>query len=306
MASQKSAWELREAVGRPPAVVCVKNLQTTVQGPDDAWGRRDRPQPMLVSARAVLRRGFGATSARDALDADTVHYGQLSKAILASLEALPAARNTGSGSARGDEPLDLFRVLSHIWLRLTGCDPLSGYRLAAGTGAGKPLVNAAAVRSLEITAKLPKASLVGQGACLTLSGVLDGDSDCPVNMCARTLRLHGLRVPTVVGINDNERKAKQAVVVNVEVDNFRAPCDTFQALEARIVECIEASSFGTLEALSARLAEVITCYTREEGHEPNNGSGCHLTVAVEKPIAVPFADAPSVELRVNTKDALGR
>lgn len=68
---------------------------------------------------------------------------------------------------------------------------------------------------------------------------------------------------------------------------------------------LEASSFGTLEALAAHLAETVSRYLRAEQQEALDGSGSHLTITVEKPIAVPFADAPSVELRTNTNDVLG-
>ena len=65
---------------------------------------------------------------------------------------------------------------------------------------------------------------------------------------------------------------------------------------------MESSSFGTLEALVADLAETVTLHLREEEQEPADGSGSRLRIVVDKPVAVPFADAPSVELRINTRD----
>jgi len=65
---------------------------------------------------------------------------------------------------------------------------------------------------------------------------------------------------------------------------------------------MENSSFGTLEALASDIAETVTLYLRLERAEPVDGSGSQLKIIVDKPIAVPFADAPSVELRVNTRD----
>ncbi|KAM4059042.1 dihydroneopterin aldolase domain-containing protein [Hirsutella rhossiliensis] len=292
------------AVGRAPAVVRVTRLQTTIRGPDDAWGRGARPQPMLVSADVSLRAGGAgsASAASDALAGDTVHYGRLGKALLAGLGRL-------AEGGEQQQPLPLFTVLLHMWLHLTGRDPLSSGQDAA---VPEPLIKASAVRCLELTAHLPKASLLGDGVSLTLTGVFPGAKghgepvdDGRLSMYGRTLRLHKLRVPTLVGINDNEREAKQAIIVSVEVDNFVALVDTYHALEACVVEKIEASSFGTLEALAAHLADTVSRYLRAEQQEPLDGSGSHLTITVEKPIAVPFADAPSVELRTNTNDVLG-
>lgn len=235
--SAQSAWQIHVAVGRAPAVVRLTRLQTTIRGPDDAWGRAARPQPMLVSAHLSLRAGgFGsASAASDALVGDTVHYGRLSKTLLAGLELLAEGR---------EQPLPLFTVLSHMWFHLTGRHPLSSDRDGRDVVAvPEPLVRASAVRCLELTAHLPKASLLGDGVSLTLTGVFPSGQDQgepaddgPLSMYGRTLRLHKLRVATLVGINDNERKAKQTIVVSVDVDNFVAPVDTYHDLEARIVE----------------------------------------------------------------------
>lgn len=65
---------------------------------------------------------------------------------------------------------------------------------------------------------------------------------------------------------------------------------------------MENTTFGTLEALVVDLSETITLYLRMEGEEPRDGTGSQLKIAVEKPLAVPFADAPCVELRTNTRD----
>ncbi|EQL02506.1 dihydropteroate synthase [Ophiocordyceps sinensis CO18] len=255
---------------------------------------------MAVSADVTLRAGGlgSASAARDVLAGDTVHYGHLAKALLVSLERL-----TGAAA----QPLPLSTVLSHMWLHLTGRDPPSSSSGHAAAVPEEPLIKASAVRCLELTALLPKASLLGDGVSLTLAGVFaDGEpADGPLSMYGWTLRLHKLRVPTLVGINDNEREAKQAVVVSVEVDNFVASVDIYHALEARIVQKMDSSSFGTLEALAAHLAETVSRYLRAEQHEPLDGSGSHLTITVEKPIAVPFADAPSLELRANTNHVLG-
>lgn len=206
----------------------VNNLQATVKGPNDAWGRRNRPQPMQISVKVELRKPFSATSRADALASDTVHYGQLSKAILTSLERL----TNETAAERAPWPFSLSEVLTYVWLDLTGFYP-TGER-AEGQ---EPFLDTSVVRCLEMTAHLPKASLVGDGVSFSFTGVFGNDlNGTSMRLYGRTLKLHNLRVPTLIGINDNEREAKQAAVVNVEIDNFEAASDIFNALEAKIVD----------------------------------------------------------------------
>ncbi|RDA89739.1 hypothetical protein CP533_1054 [Ophiocordyceps camponoti-saundersi (nom. inval.)] len=272
-------------IGEAPAVVRVRGLQTTIQGPHDAWGRHGRLQPMLMSAEVSLEGAFAHSSSRDTLAVDTVHYGQLSKAIRASVERLsPPPQEAG--------PLTLFSVLTHVWR-----DIVDG----GGDGVDVRLRDAGAVSCLGLTAFLPKASLLGDGISLTMMGPVESSA----TSVACTLGLHALRVPTLIGINGNERLARQSVVVSVEIDSFDASADNYHGLETRVVEVTSASSFGTLEALAAHLVKVVSLYLRAQRLEPADGSGSRVTIIVEKPMAVPFADSPAVELRLNTNDALG-
>lgn len=62
------------------------------------------------------------------------------------------------------------------------------------------------------------------------------------------------------------------------------------------------SAFETIEALLADMAVHITTHLAKKYEAPADGAGWHLKIAVEKPIAVVFADAPCVELRINTND----
>ncbi|KAK3360010.1 hypothetical protein B0T25DRAFT_534512 [Lasiosphaeria hispida] len=63
------------------------------------------------------------------------------------------------------------------------------------------------IPSLLLTITLPKASLLGSGVSLTATSVF-GE---PAPLSAVALRLDSLRVPTLVGVNSNERLAKQIV-----------------------------------------------------------------------------------------------
>jgi hypothetical protein len=67
---------------------------------------------------------------------------------------------------------------------------------------------------------------------------------------------------------------------------------------------MEESSFETLETLLYAIASKIATHlhTMPE-HQASGGSlDWRLKIGLEKPIAVPFADAPCVELSLNTSD----
>ncbi|KAG5951066.1 hypothetical protein E4U53_003832 [Claviceps sorghi] len=277
------------ATGPAPSTVRINNIQSTIQGPHDAWGRPNRAQPISVSATVHLLRAFGSASASDALTPDTVHYGLLSKAILSILDSL-------NSSTR--EAIALPDVLASIWTGLTGQELFAS---ASGTSSpgSTPFLRLASLKSLELKVSLPKASLQGQGVSLTGHGVFE---DSALIMRGLALTLHGIRVPVLIGVNDNERLAKQGVVANVEVERFDDRRDNYCDLESVIVEAMTSSSFETIEALLGDLAVRMTGYLKKKHVAPEDGRGWHLRIAVEKPIAVVFADAPCVELNIGTND----
>jgi hypothetical protein len=102
-----------------------------------------------------------------------------------------------------------------------------------------PFLNTRGVRMLEITVQLPKASLVGGGGVsLTATGRFDIETGM---MCesAFALRIHDFRLPTLIGVNSNERMAKQVVIANVEVDRLDDDADTYFELEQVLVKVKE-------------------------------------------------------------------
>lgn len=120
-----------------------------------------------------------------------------------------------------------------------------------------------------------------------------------------------MRVPTLVGVNDNERLAKQFVITTVTVEGFTRGEDVYTEIEAVVVkvgashssparpfqmssadpqQAMEESSFETLEALGAHLAErVLTSKWHQDEWQ--------VCIKMEKPTAVPMADCPIVEVR---------
>ncbi|TLD26488.1 hypothetical protein PspLS_04872 [Pyricularia sp. CBS 133598] len=292
-----STWQVRTAAGEPFAVVRVRNLQSTVQAAQDAWGRDGKPQPLLVSAEISLRDPFGDSSASDKVAGDTVHYGTLSKAVLASLERYqkPAGQSEGGTTLRD--------VLETIWSSLTGL-AVNGTRPTPSGGDGKVVLDISKIRTMAVTVTLPKASLLGSGVSLTATSSFDEDANgiARPTIFGIALRLHDLRIPTLIGVNSNERLAKQIVAFDIEIDKFDHAPDAYVALEALVVKTVEGTSYETLEALGAHLVDRITTSFRLQPEQTYSGpSGWQIKIRMEKPTAVPLAEAPCVEIRSGSK-----
>lgn len=286
------SWAVLAAAGEPRASIRVRNLQATLGAgaAQDAWGRNGRPQPCLMSAEVALASPFPEAAVSDSVAEDTVHYGTLSKAMLKSINQWQVAKE---GQTR-----TLGNVVDALWVDLTG-STVAGE--ASSPSAGKAVLNVTTTSRLAVTVLLPKASLVGDGVSLTATAVLGaGAASTGAKPWATTLKLHRLRVPVLVGVHPHERTAKQAVLADVSLDGYGAPgdlIDEYAPLEALVVRTLEESSFETLEALATHLGRIILEWGQASS-KTKSPPTWNVHVALEKPIAVPFADAPIVEVRM--------
>lgn len=305
-----STWAVSAAAGEPIAVVRVRNLQGTVPVGRDAWGRPDKAQPALLSTEVSFSQPFGAASATDTVSAETAHYGNLSKNLLASLGAFAQQASPPTKVAATSEGIDNGKpssgdVFELLWVGLTG-------RVVDGSARALPLdrlpfLDTDRLRGLSLTVLLPKASLLGSGVSTTVTACFKNAGEQeeeekggnPLQSYARSLRIHELRVPVLIGVNDNERRAKQMVVADVEIDKLDVTRDIHPELESVITETMSASSFETLEALGALVAGKILDEFKI-GDDPKTGRerGWQVKIALGKPIAVPFADSPEVVIKM--------
>ncbi|KAK3383091.1 hypothetical protein B0T24DRAFT_673010 [Lasiosphaeria ovina] len=308
----KSLWSVRSAAGEPFAAVRVRNLQAVVQAGVDAWGRANRAQPVLVSAEIYFHAPFDTAASDDRLGADTVHYGLLSKAVAVSL--LPASIAAAAAvNKTATDAATLRDVLDCVWSHLTG------RRLDGVASLSPSFLALARVRYLAVTVTLPKASLLGDSVSLTAAAVFaqpSAPAPAPIgdqtqsqqqpqtqpDQLAIALELHNLRVPTLVGVNDNERLAKQVVVASLTVDKFDQKLDTYTSIETLVVKALEESSFETLEALGAHLTDLVlaTYHCGTHAGPLTGGRDWQAHVRLEKPTAVMFADCPIVEVRAGS------
>lgn len=224
----KTSWEARFLAGEPSATIRVDNISLLYKGPHDAWGRPKRPQPLSVSLEIFLAKPFDKTSAEDAIEPDTVHYGQLSKFVQSQLEELQI-KHEGSQS--------LFSTLETLCGCLTGLQ-LSGRRMLLLPI--DPFLKNGSFKYLTVTMNLPKASAAGDGVSITRSGCMGDDQGRPpfsvLKATSSVLKIYGLRVPTLIGINSNERERKQTLIANIEIENWLYWEDEYCAIEAVVTK----------------------------------------------------------------------
>lgn len=102
-------------------------------------------------------------------------------------------------------------------------------------------------------------------------------------------------VRCIIGVNDNERREKQDVIINISIsadlskagksDDFHDTID-YRGIKKQIVTMVEASSYQLLEALADRIAGICL----------ENPAVAEVQVTVEKPGALRFARSVGVEI----------
>ncbi|KAH7020624.1 hypothetical protein B0J12DRAFT_394911 [Macrophomina phaseolina] len=257
-----------EAVARWPHTadtVSISSLNLTARAGRDVWGRTDRSQPLSISVTVASRAGFATAAAGDALDGGTVHYGHLSKNILAGLEDATA----GGGKT---------------WL--SGLDVASRVSEAVvGTAA------AGAVEAARVDVRFPKASTLGSGAGVEWA-LFYAPARGDVLASSRALYVRDIKVPTLIGVNSNERMKKQMCSFSVWIDSISdAAVDGYDVVEDMVLQAAQYTGYETLEALAEKVAWVLF-----KDYIAGQSPGSNLRIRIEKPTAVPFADAPAIEI----------
>lgn len=95
----------------------------------------------------------------------------------------------------------------------------------------KPLLHVEDISLLEIELVLPKASLLGSGVSLKGSFLYPGKAGEGPSAYSMALKLHDLRMPAIIGVNANERLAKQIVICNIEMQKWDRVADSWAELE---------------------------------------------------------------------------
>jgi len=211
-----SSHEIAVEAGEPHSVVRVSNIQAAVKVGTDAWGRSGKVQPVLISVSVSLRRPFSTASAEDSVNGSTIHYGILSKAILEAVSIFEEREPT------------LTSLWDHIVASLVGTDTNQMFGFVS-------IIDRRVARSLELKITLPKASLIGNGVSI-YGTMLFQEDDVNIGNQTRGLKLHDLRIATLIGVNPNERLAKQIVVANIDMNPWYAWHDEYPRLEELVVK----------------------------------------------------------------------
>jgi len=240
--------ELLLRASEPHSQISVHNLSTTLALARDAWGRPSKPQPLLISCSLSLRHPFSSASLSDTVTNSTIHYGTLSKAILEGCEQFRDLCE--------DEimciPMHIRALVCYLQFYLTGCDTLpriashinllsdpistpSSEKITSKVKERGPLIDCSMLNSLSLEILLPKASLLGSGVSLKGDFIYDEGHHGP-SAYSMVLQLRELRVPAIIGVNGNERKAKQVIVANVEMERWDRMVDAYNELEEIVVK----------------------------------------------------------------------
>ncbi|KAJ4399982.1 hypothetical protein N0V91_009055 [Didymella pomorum] len=254
--ARQAAWNSQVAQSDCTDKIIVQNLAVTVNAGTDVWGRKKK-QRALISIIVTLGNRFASASSSDTVDESTVHYGTLSKAIQGRIQ---------------DDSLEWMST-ADLSIAIAGI-----VRTAAGS---------APIFAIETDICYLKGSMFGDGAGHQASIVTT------TGIYSNVLYLRNVRIPCLIGVNSNERLQKQPVVVNLWVDCVPASrVDDYAALETALVQIVSATAYETLESLLAFVVQELKTkfFTREEDQS------AYVRLRMEKPMAVPFADAPAVEI----------
>ena len=110
-----------------------------------------------------------------------------------------------------------------------------------------------------------------------------------------TIRITDLKLSTIIGINDWERKQKQDILINIRMeydaaksvksDNIKDTID-YKTITKKIIKAVEPSKFLLLEKLTDFILDIVMDNPRIQ----------EATVRVDKPLALRFARSVSTEM----------
>lgn len=119
-----------------------------------------------------------------------------------------------------------------------------------------------------------------------------------VNSPCGRLKIKDLRLRTIIGFNDWERKKKQDVIINIKLafelgksttsDRVEDTLD-YKVITKQIIKSVEESDFNLLEKLTQMILDIVM----------ENQRVIWAKVKVEKPFALRFSDSVSIQLTAN-------
>lgn len=217
----------------------------------DCWGRA-RSQPVVISIYLYLVPGYlTRVGQSDNID-HTVDYSQLTKIVSGYVQEGERFRSVGE--------------------------------LMDGVAAKGFEVGGESVDKVKVLVELPKMVQLAQGGVVVESVVGREESEEK----RRRVYVKDLVFGIVIGVNEAERKEKQRVVVNIEVDEIEEGVD-YNALVRVLDQEISQTAYLTLEKLVGEVIRISCSHL-----SPKQASS--LTVRAQKPSALSFAQSSGVEM----------
>jgi FolB domain-containing protein len=115
------------------------------------------------------------------------------------------------------------------------------------------------------------------------------------------IEIKDLLVRGIVGVNEDERRKRQDILVNVtiladirraaETDDLEDSCN-YRTVSKAIIRMVEASNYFTVEKLAAEVAKLVL----------EDPKAIETTVSVEKPGALRFARSVGVTITRRAED----
>ncbi|KAK9450141.1 Dihydropteroate synthase-like protein [Limtongia smithiae] len=209
-------------------VVAVRDLAlVTSKAGLDTWHRAGRRQPVFVNC--IVRGAAVAVSGVSDLVEETIHYGQLTKAVTKVVES------DATGETTGTRALAL-EIISAV-------HTLGGANVCVRLTFPKKLLRADAA-GVEVT----RHRYVPYGLSPVVHNVAD------------TAFVDGLHVYSIIGVNPWERLEKQEVVIGFTARQCEDEVDVV-ALSNDVINITEKSAYLTIEALVSALAKFL-CFDK--------------------------------------------
>lgn len=227
MAKLESSWNVHHSAREPHSVIRVSSLHVDLPAVRDAWGRYPKSQPALITCAVSLHQPFTSASAKDAVTSSTIHYGNLSKAIIEACHRF--------SDICPISPMPLSLLLHYIQSWLTGVNSMDDKKFEL---LAIPLIEPMGVELLTLEIFLPKASLLGSGVKME-EAFRYNRGKIAIESYSVMLEICCLKIPVIIGVNQNEKLAKQVVVVSIQIDFYDTTFgEDFYELEQIIVKVI--------------------------------------------------------------------
>ena len=116
-----------------------------------------------------------------------------------------------------------------------------------------------------------------------------------MNIPSATIRIKNLRLRTFIGFNEEEKKKKQDIVINIDIrysiqngvyDDKVQSALNYKTITKAVINLVEENRFLLLEKLTADILQLCS----------QNPAVQHAVVQVDKPHALRFADSVSLSI----------